>query len=95
MVGGRLAVERHNAADPISILGVLCRPEGHVSVDGSSMLMSSPGDHGTVTTSCCDRPSKSRSWKGAGILPVASDEALRGMLGIFPRTVALLGLPAD
>lgn len=40
----RIEVQRAIAADPGTIFEVLCRPDGHVQIDASGMLMSSDGE---------------------------------------------------
>ena len=40
----RLSVQRAIAADPATIFDLLTRPEGHVAIDASGMLMSASGD---------------------------------------------------
>ena len=40
----RLEVERAIAADPATIFGVLCDPQGHVTIDSSGMLIDATGD---------------------------------------------------
>jgi hypothetical protein len=44
MAEERLEVQRTIAADAATIFGVLCDPEGHVTIDSSGMLMSATGD---------------------------------------------------
>jgi len=39
----RFEVQRPIAADPHSIFELLCRPDGHVTIDSSGMLMSATG----------------------------------------------------
>ena len=40
----RLEVQRTIPAEPAAIFGVLCDPQGHVSIDSSGMLMDATGD---------------------------------------------------
>ncbi|MEO6652097.1 MAG: polyketide cyclase [Ilumatobacteraceae bacterium] len=40
----RIEVQRAIAAEPAAIFEVLCRPDGHVAIDASGMLMSAEGD---------------------------------------------------
>ena len=40
----RLEVERAIPADPATIFGVLCDPQGHVTIDSSGMLIDATGD---------------------------------------------------
>lgn len=40
----RIEVERAIAAPPAEIFAVLCRPQGHVSIDASGMLQSASGE---------------------------------------------------
>ena len=42
--GRRIEVQRAIAAEPAAIFDVLRRPQGHVEIDGSGMLMSSTGE---------------------------------------------------
>jgi len=44
MTTERLEVQRTIPADAATILALLCRPEGHVAIDSSGMLMSATGD---------------------------------------------------
>jgi hypothetical protein len=44
MTKARLEVERTIAADPATIFGVLCDPQGHVAIDSSGMLMAATGE---------------------------------------------------
>jgi hypothetical protein len=44
MTSERLEVERTIAADPATILRLLCDPQGHVAIDSSGMLMDATGD---------------------------------------------------
>jgi len=44
MTSERLEVQRTIAADPATIFGVLCDPQGHVTIDSSGMLMDATGD---------------------------------------------------
>src|ERR1700722_12767144 len=48
MTSERLEVERPIAADPATIFGVLCDPQGHVAIDSSGMLMQATGDRVTA-----------------------------------------------
>jgi Polyketide cyclase / dehydrase and lipid transport len=43
MTTERMEVQRTIAADPATIFGVLCDPQGHVSIDSSGMLMDATG----------------------------------------------------
>jgi hypothetical protein len=43
MTSERLEVQRTITADPATIFGILCDPEGHVTIDSSGMLMSATG----------------------------------------------------
>ncbi len=40
----RLQVQRTIPADPATIFGVLCDPQGHVAIDSSGMLMDATGE---------------------------------------------------
>ncbi len=40
----RIEVQRAIAADPGEIFEILCRPDGHVQIDASGMLMSAEGE---------------------------------------------------
>ena len=40
----RLEVQRTIPADPASIFGILCDPQGHVAIDSSGMLLDATGD---------------------------------------------------
>jgi hypothetical protein len=44
MTTERLEVERTIGADPATIFGLLCDPQGHVAIDSSGMLMDATGD---------------------------------------------------
>lgn len=44
MTTERMEVQRTIAADPATIFGVLCDPQGHVSIDSSGMLMDATGE---------------------------------------------------
>jgi hypothetical protein len=44
MTSERLEVERTIRADPATIFGLLCDPQGHVTIDSSGMLMDATGD---------------------------------------------------
>ena len=44
MASERIEVQRLIEADPASIFGVLCDPQGHVAIDSSGMLQSADGD---------------------------------------------------
>jgi len=44
MASERIQVQRLIEADPASIFGVLCDPQGHVAIDSSGMLQSADGD---------------------------------------------------
>ncbi len=44
MTTTRLEVQRTIEADPATIFGVLCDPQGHVSIDSSGMLLDATGD---------------------------------------------------
>ena len=44
MASERIEVQRLIEADPASIFGVLCDPQGHVAIDSSGMLQSAHGD---------------------------------------------------
>src|ERR1700677_976423 len=44
MTDERFEVERHIAADPITIFQILCDPHGHVAIDSSGMLMDATGE---------------------------------------------------
>jgi hypothetical protein len=44
MSNERLSVQRTIAADPATIFGMLCDPQGHVTIDSSGMLMDATGD---------------------------------------------------
>jgi uncharacterized protein (DUF1330 family) len=48
LVERRIEVQRAIAADPSAIFDVLRRPEGHVDIDASGMLMSSTGEPATA-----------------------------------------------
>jgi len=44
MTSERLEVARTIEADPVTIFGLLCDPQGHVSIDSSGMLIDATGD---------------------------------------------------
>ena len=44
MTSERLEVQRTIPADPATIFGVLCDPQGHVEIDSSGMLMDATGE---------------------------------------------------
>lgn len=44
MTSERLEVQRTVAADPATIFGLLCDPQGHVAIDSSGMLMDATGE---------------------------------------------------
>ena len=44
MTTERLEVQRTMAADPATIFGLLCDPQGHVAIDSSGMLLDATGD---------------------------------------------------
>ena len=44
MTTERIAVERTIPAEPARIFGLLCDPQGHVSIDSSGMLMDAEGE---------------------------------------------------
>jgi hypothetical protein len=44
MTNERLSVQRTIAADPAMIFGLLCDPQGHVTIDSSGMLMDATGE---------------------------------------------------
>jgi hypothetical protein len=44
MTTERFDVHRFIAADPATIFGVLCDPQGHVAIDSSGMLMDATGE---------------------------------------------------
>mgnify|MGYP000052917539 CR=1 FL=1 len=48
MTTERMEVQRTIAADPATIFGVLCDPQGHVSIDSSGMLMDATGERVTA-----------------------------------------------
>lgn len=44
MTSERIEVQRIIPADPATVFAVLCRPDGHVAIDSSGMLMDATGD---------------------------------------------------
>jgi hypothetical protein len=44
MTSERFEVQRPVAADPATIFGLLCDPQGHVAIDSSGMLMDATGE---------------------------------------------------
>ncbi|HXH58509.1 hypothetical protein [Iamia sp.] len=44
MTNERLEVQRTIAADPATIFGLLCDPQGHVDIDSSGMLLDATGE---------------------------------------------------
>ena len=44
MTDDRMEAQRAIAAEPAEIFSLLCRPEGHVSIDSSGMLMAASGE---------------------------------------------------
>ncbi len=78
----RLQVQRTIPADPATIFGVLCDPQGHVAIDSSGMLMDATGEPVAAT--------------GDTFVVHMDREALNDLpLGLYDVTVSIVHLEPD